>query len=414
MSPRARHATSLLALGAIAAIAALFLGGISSGSGAAPPCGNATTATYRAAVLSVALRVAAGERGGDAVHRALRTIESDRILAQAVAAGDAAAVHNELLALLYNHEHIVRLRVLARGRLIEDLGGPLVLAPVGGSLRVGGRSVGRFVMSIQDDMGYRLLLSRLIGAHSVMTYRGRTVMRDIAISPKRLSGSASVLHRGVSYLVAALTVGRFPQGQLRVYMLVHSPPASLGRASCAQVRADAFAAIAKRAYEEALSGQQIVKALGAIADATPLRAALAAGNYAAAARAVRALVAAGGFARLRVFTRGHLVAEAGRPGALVAPVSRPLTDASGQRYGQALFTAQSAHGLADLAHSLTGVPVLVRSGSRQLAGTFPGPPSLPRAGSLLYEGMRYRVASFAAESFPSGPLRVYVLNPQPS
>ena len=113
-----------------------------------------------------------------------------------------------------------------------------------------------------------------------------------------------------------------------------------------------------------------------------------------------------------MFTRGHLVAEAGSARALVAPVSRTLTDASGRIYGRAVFTAQSAHGYADLAHSLTGVPVLVRSGRRQLAGTFPGPPSLPRAGALLYDGVSYRVASFAGERFPSGPLRVYVLNPQ--
>ena len=56
--------------------------------------------------------------------------------------------------------------------------------------------------------------------------------------------------------------------------------------------------------------------------------------------------------------------------------------------------------------------MLVRSGSRQLAGTFRGPPSLPSTGALFYDGVSYRVASFAGELFPSGPLRVYVLNPQ--
>jgi hypothetical protein len=414
MSKRARHVTSLLALGAIAVIAALFVGGISSKPAAAPPCGRATAATYEASALGVALRVAAGERGGGAVRRALHTIESDDVLARAVAAGDATAVHAELLVLLYNHEHIVRMRVLSHGHLIDDLGGPLVLAPVGGSLRVGGRAVGTFLMSIQDDLGYRLLLSRLTGAHTVMTYGGRVLMRDIAVSTQRLSSGAVVTVGDASYLVSEVTVGHFPRGQLRVFMLVHSPPASLARLTCAQVTADALAGIARRAYDEALSGQQIVHALGALADASALRAALAAGDYATAARAVRELVAAGGFARLRVFTRGHLVAEAGSARALLAPVTLPLTDASGRVYGQAVFTVQSAHGYADLAHSLTDVPVLVRSGRRQLAGTFRGPPSLPNTGALLYNGVSYRVASFAGELFPSGPLRVYVLNPQRS
>jgi len=416
MSPRARHATSLLALGAIAAIVALFVGGISSGGGggAAPPCGAATAATYKASALSVALRVAAGERDGGAVHRALHTIETDGVLARAAAAGDAAAVHSELLVLLYNHMHIVRMRVVGNGRVLDDLGGPLVLAPVGGSLRLGGRVVGSFVMSIQDDLGYRLLLSRLIGVHTVMTYHGRTLMRDIAVSPRRLGGAASVRVGDRSYLVAQLTVGHFPQGQLRVYLLVHPPAASLARVSCAQVRADAMAYVARRAYDEALGGQQIVHALDAITGASALRAALAAGDDAAAARAVREMVRSGGFAGLQVFTRGHLVAAAGSSRALLAPVSLPLKDASGHLLGRALFTAQSAHGYADLAHSLTGVPVLVRSGASQLAGTFPGPPSLPSAGSLLYKGVRYSVASFAGERFPSGPLRVYVLNPATS
>ena len=416
MSKRARQVTSLLALGAIAAIAALFVGGISSGApsgaAAAPPCGKATTGAYRASALGVALRVAAGERGGGAVRRALHTIESDRVLAQAVASGDAAAVHAELIVLLYNHEHIVRMRVLSHGHLIDDVGGPLVLAPVGGSLRVGGRVVGTFLMSIQDDLGYRLLLSRLTGAHIVVTYGASVLMRDIAVSPQRLSSGAVVSVGDSSYLVSEVTVGRFPQGRLHFFILVHGPPASLARVSCAQVTADALASIARRAYDEALSGQQIVHALGALTDASALRAALAAGDDAAAAQEVRAIVAVGGFARLRVFTRGHLVAEAGSARALVAPVTRALTDASGRVYGTAVFTAQSAHGYADLAHSLTDVPVLVRSGARQLAGTFRGPPYLPRTGALLYDGVSYRVASFAGELFPSGPLRVYVLNPQ--
>jgi len=413
MSPRARHVTSLLALGAIAAIAALFVGGISSGTAAAPPCGRATVGTYRASALGVALRVAAGERGGGEVRRGLHTIESDGVLAQAVAAGDSAAVHSELLVLLYNHEHIVRIRVLRHGHLIDDVGGPLVLAPVDGSLRLGGRVVGSFVMSIQDDLGYQLLLSRLTGAHSVMTYEGRVELRNIAIAPRQLSSGSVVTVGSASYLVSEVTVGRFPQGQLRVFILLHSPPASLARVNCAQVTADALAGIAQRAYDEALSGQQIVRALGALADAGVLRAALAAGDYATAAREVREIVAAGGFARLRVFTRGHLVAEAGSARVLIAPVSLPLSDSSGRVYGRAVFTAQSAHGYADLAHALTDVPVLVRSGRHQLAGTFAGPRSLPRSGALLYDGVSYSVASFAGELFPSGPLRIYVLNPQP-
>ena len=414
MSRRVRHATSVLAVAAIAVIAVLFVRGFPAAARPQEPCGAATAATYRTAVAGVAQHIANGERGGTAVRRALHTIESDRVLAAAVAAGEHAAVHAEMLVLLYNHEHIVRIRVLRGARVIDDVGGPLVLAPVRGVLRQGGKVVGSFLMSIQDDMGYRLLLSRLAGAHSVITYRRRAVMRDIAVRPQRLTAGGTVAAGSAHYLVSSLSIGRFPAGTLRVFVLVREPPASLARASCDQVRAVALAAIARNAYNEALSGQQIVKALGAITGAASLRTALGAGDYATAASLVRGLVAAGGFAALRVFSRGHLVAEAGSSRALIAPVSRSLRDGAGNVFGRATFTAQSAHGYADLAHFLTGAPVLLRSGRRQLAGSFAGPRSLPSSGAVSYGGVEYRVASFAGERFPGGPLRVYLLSPQRS
>jgi hypothetical protein len=319
-----------------------------------------------------------------------------------------------MLVLLYNHEHIVRIRVLRGARVIDDVGGPLVLAPVRGVLRQGGTAVGSFLMSIQDDMGYRLLLSRLAGAHSVITYRGRAVMRDIAVRAQRLAAGATVAAGSAHYLVSSLRIGRFPSGTLRVFVLVRRPPASLAGAGCDQVRAVALAAVARNAYDEALSGQQIVKAFGAIARAASLRTALGTGDYTTAERLVRTLVAAGGFAALRVFSRGHLVAEAGSSRALIAPVSRPLRDGTGSVFGRATFTAQSARGYADLAHFLTGARVLLRSGRRQLAGTFAGPRSLPHSGTVSYGGVQYRVASFAGERFPSGRLRVYLLSAQRS
>jgi hypothetical protein len=414
MSRRVRHATSVLALAAIAVIAVLFARGFSSAAGPPQPCAAATTAAYGAAVLGVAQRIAAGERQGTAVARALRTIESDRVLSAAVAAGDDAAVRAEMLVLLYNHEHIVRIRVLRGARVIDDVGGPLVLAPVRGLLRADGRVVGSFVMSIQDDMGYRLLLSRLAGVHSVITYRGRAVMRDIAVSTRRLTDGATVARASARYRVSSLPVGRFPNGTLRVYLLTRDPPAVLARSSCDQVRVDALDAVARHAYDEAASGQQIEKALSALGRAAGLREALSSGDYTTAETVVRRLVGAGGFARLSVFSRGHLVAEAGTSRALIAPVSRPLRDASGTVFGRAVFTAQSAHGYSDLVRFLTGASVLVRSGRRQLAGTFAGPRSLPRSGAVSYAGVRYRVASFAGERFPSGSLRVYLLSPQRS
>ncbi len=415
MTPRARLASSLFSIAAIAAILVLLVAGGGDGAGGggpAPPCGAATDATYFSTAFAVALRISAGERGGTAVRRDLHTIESDRVLAHAVAANDLATVRSEVLALVFNHEHIVRLRVLRDGQLLDDYGGPLVLAPVSGTLRVGATIVGTFVMSIQDDAGYQKLAERLIGAHTVMRYQGQTVMRDLAVPAGPLPARGAVAVGRVPYLVGSFDLGRFPSGTLRVSILVHRPPAVLARSSCPQIRADVLADIAERAYDEAETGQAFVgPPLTALARASSLTAALAAGDDAGAAQIVRAMVGAGGFARLRVVAGGRVVADAGVSIPLLAPLTRPLVDAAGQLVGQATFAVQNAHGYADLVHALARAPVLVRAGARQLAGTFAGPPTLPTSGPVSYLGVRYEVASFAGVQFPSGRVRIYVLGP---
>jgi hypothetical protein len=58
---------------------------------------------------------------------------------------------------------------------------------------------------------------------------------------------------------------------------------------------------------------------------------------------------------------------------------------------------------------LTGALGYVRSGSIQLAGsTQPGPPHLPVAGAVRYQGVAYQVSSFASRT-AAGPVRVYTL-----
>jgi hypothetical protein len=138
---------------------------------------------------------------------------------------------------------------------------------------------------------------------------------------------------------------------------------------------------------------------------------LAAHDYTGAAQIVDGIVAGGGFARLRVFAGGRLIAQAGASNQPLEPLVRKIRDAAGAVVGTALFSVQNAAGYAVLAHALTRVPVLVREGRRRLAGTFAGPAKLPREGPLRYRGRRYTVASFTGEAFPSGRVEVYVLEP---
>jgi hypothetical protein len=106
-----------------------------------------------------------------------------------------------------------------------------------------------------------------------------------------------------------------------------------------------------------------------------------------------------------------VIAAAGGEVPLVAPVTRPLVNASGAVVGEAVFAVETAAGYADLAHAFTGAQVLVRAGGDQLAGSIAGPPTLPSSGLVTYQGVRYAVASFAAAEFPNVPARVYVLTP---
>jgi hypothetical protein len=411
MSSRARNATSLLALAVIGVIAAMLVSGATSSAAAPRPCGGATDATYLDTELAVAQRISAGERDGAEVRHALHTVEGDRILVAAVAAGDVTAVQRELLVLLYNHEHIVRLRVSRAGHVLADVGGPLVLEPVGGSLRLGGRVVGTFTISLQDDLGYRLLVERLVGAHVVIAYRGATVMRDIAVDAGALPERGRVHAGGASYLVASFAIARFPSGRLRFSLLVRAPHPAAATQTCAQLRAAALTDVATRAYAQALSGPDVEPAESALARASALRAQLGARDDAAVARSVRELFASGRFAALRILSGGHLVAAAGRSSQLIVPLHRTLIGAGGRDVGEVEFTVQSAHGYSALVHFLTGAPVLVRAGASRLGGTFAGPAQLPRSGSISYAGAGYYVTSFAGERFPSGSLRIYLLTP---
>ncbi len=396
-------------LGAVALTACLPA---AQGVAKAPPlpCAGASDRTYLASSLAVARQISAGESASAEVTRAVATIEADQVLAQAVAGDDLPVVQSEVHALVFNHEHIVRLRVLRDGRVLDDLGGPLVLAPVSGTLHLDGRAVGTFVMSVQDDAGYQKLLARLVGAGSVMRYQGETVLSTVDVGSEPLPARGSVVIAGVSYLVASFAVNRFPTGRLSVSLLVPTPAVALMAESCEEVSAGVLAAVAQRVYNEAITSPWWVGGpLTALARASSLATDLAAGDDAAVSQIVSGLVAAGGFEALDVIAAGRVVASAGSQAALIAPVTRPLIDGSGRQVGDAVFAVETGQGYAALAQSFIGAAVLVRAGAEQLAGSFAGPAVLPRSGTVSYLGVRYAVASFAAVQFPSVAARVYVL-----
>ena len=131
-------------------------------------CGASTQDTLVNTLSRVAALIYAGEGGPHAllqVHRA----QQNSALLEAVAERNPVATRKAVVGLVYDHSHIVRLRVLAAGgHLLADVGGPYVLAPVRAPLRLHGKRIGELVLSIQDDEGYLRLARRLVGLDVLM------------------------------------------------------------------------------------------------------------------------------------------------------------------------------------------------------------------------------------------------------
>ena len=209
-------------------------------------CAERTAATIAAVETLVARRIYAGELHGREARLDAARVAGYRPLVAALARGDAAAVRAAVHALVYTpHWHIVRLRVTRGGGVLADVGGPHVLAPVGGTLRVGGRPVAHFVMSVQDDLGYVKLVTRFIGA-PVDLYEGPParafVMGTLRPAPRAPADGELAQAAGARYVAATVPARAFPAGGLEAALFVPQAQSSL---SCAAIRAAAFESVAR-------------------------------------------------------------------------------------------------------------------------------------------------------------------------
>jgi hypothetical protein len=148
-------------------------------------------------------------------------VQHDPALLRAVTSGDRTATRAAIVRLL--NQHIVRLRVRSGGRLLADVGGPFVLAPVHGSLRSAGRAIGDFVLSIQDDEGYMRLTHRLLGLKVLMREGSQIVKNSLGAAPGAVPTSGSYRFRGHSFRVVTFTASAFPSGPLPIQVLVPIP-----------------------------------------------------------------------------------------------------------------------------------------------------------------------------------------------
>ena len=183
-------------------------------------CGHSAEDTLVNTLGRVANNIYDGERGGRALAQ-IRRVQHDPALLRAVAAREPAATARAVTALL--NQHIVRLRVSAEGRLLSDVGGPYVLAPVGASLRLSGRKIGSFVLSIQDDEGYKRLTKRLAGVDVLMYMGSQLVKNSLGPNPGNVPSSGTYHYRGLTFRVHTLHAVAFPSGPLEIDVLIPIP-----------------------------------------------------------------------------------------------------------------------------------------------------------------------------------------------
>jgi hypothetical protein len=156
------------------------------------------------------------------VSATVRHIEGSASFRRAVAAGDPLATRAAIVGFFGQHIHVVRVRVTIGDRLLVDLGGPFVLAPVHGAVRSNGRVIGHFAMAIQDDAGYLKLAHLFTGAEVLMRTGAHQVMGTLSPGPAGVPARGQVSYGGRSYQAYSFNGEAFPSGPLRLSLLLPS------------------------------------------------------------------------------------------------------------------------------------------------------------------------------------------------
>jgi hypothetical protein len=257
MSARAIRTALAASIAALALTAAPGVGVVTAatnapGAAAAPTATGAPLCPAGAEVLantagSVAERIYAAEVRSSETDADKRQIENDGVLLSAMQSGDRAAIHAAVHRLVYSHTHIVRLRVSRGSELLDDEGGPYILAPIAGRLRAHGKEVGHFVFSVQDDLGYVKLVTRFIGAPLVLrTDTGNVPVEGLlSPGPPSIPDRGPVEYRGVGYQAYSFKAAAYPSGRLRVSLLLPLTP-SLATSSCDEIKAAELSLVAQR------------------------------------------------------------------------------------------------------------------------------------------------------------------------
>jgi hypothetical protein len=193
----------------------------------ASACGRNPEETATDAIGAVAMKIYREEQSGPATRAVVRDFERSRAFQRAVATDEPAGATEVIDAFFKTTLHVVRVRATLGEKLVVDVGGPHVLAPIRGDVKgTSGHVVGHFLLSVQDDLGYVILTHRFTGAQ-VFLYGDPThpepIVGSASPAPLSVPDHGAVVYDGVRYWAYSFDAEAFPKGQLRVSLLIPPP-----------------------------------------------------------------------------------------------------------------------------------------------------------------------------------------------
>jgi len=204
---------------------------------ARPDCGPAAPEVLAHSAGEVATRIYGAELSSSETQGDQRQVEGNGPLLSAVAGGNRGEIEAAVTSLVYSHTHIVRLRITTGSTVLADVGGPYILAPISGRLRLNGRTIAHYVLAVQDDLGYVKLVTRFLGVPLAMRVGSRQLPIEglLAPGPASIPAHGPVTYRHVRYQAVSFGARSFPGGPLRISLFV-PVPASLSARSCSEIK----------------------------------------------------------------------------------------------------------------------------------------------------------------------------------
>ena len=349
-------------------------------STAAAPCANVA----HAELVAVARRIyAQGAHGRNEVS-AVRRLARSSSLGRAVAARDSRAVRAALAPLL-KHQ-ITRIDVTAGARTLARIGSAPAYAPVSGTIRSGGRVVGRYVLAVSEDRAFAGLVHSLTGA--------------------------TVHFGGAPGSGAAFAATLFPSGHTTISLALPRLSPSLCGPTAADTRLNAIGYVARNVMAGEARGSAVARTLHHAAIDPAFRGAVAAGDPAAVRAAIVGLFRNNRFhiVRVRAWRGTHLINDVGGPYVL-SPATGTIAGPGGAVAGRFMLSVQDDTGFIKLVHRFTGADVVLHTGTATVPGSTlsPGPAFVPGLSTVSYRGVAYRSYGFTGTAFPSGKLDVSLL-----